>query len=212
MSERQMHYDPSCFDVNDLDEARRIILTEDSGRSPEQRWAQETPYLVELMGCLRLTKHSVVLDYGCGVGRLSKALIDRYGCRVVGTDISASMRALAAAYVNSPNFFCLHPTMLGALKPCFDTAIAVWVLQHCPDPKDDIENMHISVRAGGTLFVVNQKQRVIPCNVGWVDDRLDLDACVEYRFRKDIFGPLDADLVGSRLAERSLWALYSRKS
>ena len=38
---------------------------------------------------LKLTSDSWVLDYGCGVGRLAKVMIEHYGCRVVGVDISS---------------------------------------------------------------------------------------------------------------------------
>ena len=43
----------------------------------------------------------VVLDYGCGVGRLAKAMIEAKGCAVIGLDISARMRTLAQDYVAS---------------------------------------------------------------------------------------------------------------
>ena len=88
-------YDASVFDVATIEAAKRIILTPENSTTQE-RWAAETPYLTDL-----ITKHIVldrdttVLDYGCGVGRMAKALIDRARCKVVGADFSASMRALA---------------------------------------------------------------------------------------------------------------------
>ena len=91
-------------------EAKRIILTPE-GQSSEQRWQRETPLLVALIerGC-EINEHSWVLDYGCGIGRLAKTLIERHDCRVVGVDISPSMRALAANYVNSPRFLACSKT------------------------------------------------------------------------------------------------------
>ena len=88
-------YDASVFDVATIEAAKRIILTPENSTTQE-RWAAETPYLTDL-----ITKHIVldrdttVLDYGCGVGRMAKALIDRARCKVVAADFSASMRALA---------------------------------------------------------------------------------------------------------------------
>jgi SAM-dependent methyltransferase len=95
-------YNAGIFDVADLDGARRIILTPEGGQTTDQRWNCETPYLTGLIADnLKLTAGSVVVDYGCGVGRLAKELISRHGCRVIGVDISANMRALADRYVGS---------------------------------------------------------------------------------------------------------------
>lgn len=76
-------YRPDVFDGTDIDSAMRIILTEEAGTTTEERWQRETPYLVNEIGrALELDAQSRVLDYGCGIGRIAKGLIDRYGCRV----------------------------------------------------------------------------------------------------------------------------------
>ena len=61
----------------------------------------------------QLGPNDVVLDYGCGIGRMAKELILRHNCRVIGVDISPNMRALSVQYVNSDNFFACPPAMLG---------------------------------------------------------------------------------------------------
>lgn len=73
-----------------------------------------------------------VLDFGCGVGRLSNALAER-GAQVVGVDIAASM-------VEQATRLCRHPDSIrfvsydGRLLPFgdgeFDTAVSLIVLQH----------------------------------------------------------------------------------
>ena len=130
-------YNPAVFDVDDLLAAMRIILTpEDS--STEVRWKTETPYLADLTGqWIEITRQSLLLDYGCGVGRMAKELIVRHACRVIGVDISPSMRALAPMYVASDRFFACPPAMLDGLIERgvrFDGALSVWVLQHCLNP------------------------------------------------------------------------------
>jgi len=101
-------YDPSVFQVNDLAAAMKIILTEEDSSS-DKRWKTETPYAMDLIGqYLTIDRDSLLLDYGCGIGRVAKELIARYGCRVIGTDISAQMRALAPSYVNSTDFWPVH--------------------------------------------------------------------------------------------------------
>ena len=63
-------YDASVFDVADLDAAKRIILTPENSTTQE-RWAVETPYLVELIAAhLPIDRETVLLDYGCGIGRM----------------------------------------------------------------------------------------------------------------------------------------------
>ena len=136
-------YNPEVFNVADMKQAKEIILTnEGPGANSETRWAFETPYLVELMlQTFSLRSDMVVLDYGCGIGRMAKALIEASGCSVIGVDISASMRRLAIDYVQSDRFLAVSPGQFDTLVRVglrVHTAIAIWVLQHCFNPADDI--------------------------------------------------------------------------
>jgi SAM-dependent methyltransferase len=56
-----------------------------------------------LTGSFALDRNSLVLDYGCGIGRIAKELIKQTGCHVIGVDISPSMLGLAYPYVHSDN-------------------------------------------------------------------------------------------------------------
>lgn len=127
-------YNPDIFSVQDLAQAKSIILTPE-GASTEQRWKEETPLFCDLLAAHnRIEPGALVLDYGCGVGRMARELIARHRCRVIGVDISASMRALSVQYVNSDDFFSCSPAMLAVLLNQglkFDSAISIWVLQHC---------------------------------------------------------------------------------
>jgi 2-polyprenyl-3-methyl-5-hydroxy-6-metoxy-1,4-benzoquinol methylase len=84
---------------------------------------------------------SLVLDYGCGIGRLSKAPIARHGCNVVGVDISPSMRSMAVGYVDSERFSAWSREELDeklGVGVAFDLAIWVRVLQHYPSVQEDV--------------------------------------------------------------------------
>jgi autotransporter strand-loop-strand O-heptosyltransferase len=203
-------YNSAIFDVASLDEARRIILTPEGGLSTDERWQSETPYLVGLVGeNLQLTADSVVVDYGCGIGRLARELISRYGCRVVGVDISAQMRSLAERYVGSDRFSTCAPEGLDALGEAFaDAALAVWVLQHCPRVDQDLERMARSLKSNGRLFVVNENHRCLPTNRGWMSDGLDLAQVLVSRFDLDIRGQLDPEVMTKGRSETTFWALY----
>lgn len=183
-------YDPQVFNVRDVDQAKRIILTEiPSGATTNERWQQETPLLTELLERLELTEASVVLDYGCGIGRMAKALIDRFGCRVIGVDISETMRALASDYVNDPRFSVMPMELCDKLNYEFDAAIAVWVLQHCSAPEDDILAIHRSLKPAGKLAVVNDAfMRYVPCvrnySTGWYEDQVNIWVLLDRHFTK----------------------------
>src|SRR4051812_17838790 len=105
MQQQTVLFNPGFYDIGSLQEAKEVILGPEEHETVEQRWERETPYLGDLLErVLGLTKDSLLLDYGCGIGRLSKEMILRSGCRAVGIDYSTNMRALAANYVDNPRF------------------------------------------------------------------------------------------------------------
>lgn len=210
-------YDPSCYNVRSLSDAKRIILTEQEGRSPEERWETESPYLASLVAekC-EVNAFSILLDYGCGVGRLSKPLIEKVSCSVVGVDTSPSMRALSAQYVSHDRFLACAPDALRLIvRPlhAFDVALAVWVLQHVPNPEREIYGLHRSLNPSvGRLFVVNNLNRCVPTDRGWCDDGIDLRALLEKWFGSpESEGLLDPEIVGDRTSATTFWAVYRRR-
>lgn len=205
-------YSSAVFDVGDINHAKSIILTREGERSTDERWRVETPYLLSLIDeHLGISSDSVVLDYGCGIGRMAKALIEKYGCYVIGADISPSMRALAAAYVSSSKFMCCDPEMLH-LGIKFDAAISVWVLQHCHQVEADIAKIHASMRHGSSLLVVNDKNRLVPTHArgGWVNDGKDVRELLKKSFAEDAHSNLDPSMVGECIAGASYWSVMHR--
>ena len=77
-----------------------------------------------------------VLDFGCGVGRLSAALATRFG-QVDGVDVSSKMIAAARASVPLANA-TFHENRAGDLSlfagGSFDFVLSLIVLQHIPPP------------------------------------------------------------------------------
>ena len=210
---KQVAYDPARYlDVENVDEAVRIILTETEGLTSAQRWSDEAPALMRLMSKY-VQPESRVLDYGCGIGRLAKPLIEMWKCRVVGIDISPNMRALAASCVDSPQFFALDPAMFDLLRPDhFDAAIAVWALQHCIDLGAALTRIRDALMVEGTLFVVNNRGRCLPVEGGeWADDGIDLhEHIINAGFTLLAMGELDASIAPGWMREGTFWAVYKR--
>jgi len=73
--ETQLVFNKDNYEVDTLEQAKALILTPESGTTTEERWENETPYLCKNIGALlEPSANDCVLDYGCGTGRLSKAL------------------------------------------------------------------------------------------------------------------------------------------
>lgn len=209
-----MRYRSDVFDVANATQARDVILTPEGGQSTDERWARETPYLVALaIDELGLRQGTRVIDFGCGIGRLARELVARSGCAVTGVDISDSMRRLAQDYVRSPSFEAIDPATLDARTAAgehADAAIACWVLQHGMDPGSDIDALARALRPGGRLLVVNNVRRAVPADQGWVDDRLDIAALLDARFRRIKRHGLDEAVVGPVVAQHAFVAVYER--
>jgi SAM-dependent methyltransferase len=215
-SPTKVQYRPDVFDVPDLQRAKGIILTDEGpGADTETRWVSETPYLMELIGkILDLRSDQVMLDYGCGIGRLSKAAIEQCGCSVIGVDISASMRRLAGDYVRSERFVAVSPAQFDLLLRSglrVDAAIAVWVLQHCLKPAEDIARIRHSVVPTGKLIVVNMPMRAVPAThfgdnkLLWVEDGVDISALLRTAFAVNAEGTLDSSRTPRMADVGSYW-------
>lgn len=189
-------YFPQIFDAPNLDYAKRIILTEEGpDASTEARWAIETPYVLELISrSIRIRPGMVVLDYGCGIGRMAKALIEAADCTVIGLDISPNMLKLARDYVASPGFIPLTPPQFDALCGAglrVDAFISVWVLQHCFAPGVEIARICQALAPAGEGFVLNMPTRAVPAMIDgstpaegfrWASDGIDVATLLREAF------------------------------
>ena len=210
-------YNPLVFEQPTTEGAKAIILTPEGGLTTEHRWEHETPYVAGLIGeKLALRPGQLVLDYGCGIGRIAKALIERFDVRVLGVDISQNMRGLAPTYVASPHFSIVSPEMLrtmaaGGLRA--DAAISIWVLQHCVRPAEDIDLIQSALRPEGKVFVLNNDHRAVPTlEVGWANDELDVREVLASRFAMTDSGRPAPGPLGAHLAAQTFWAAGARKA
>jgi SAM-dependent methyltransferase len=229
MAERppiKARYYPEIFDVADIAHAKATILTDEGpGADPEARWALETPYVLELLHpVLDLKSDMLVLDYGCGIGRMAKAMIDACGCCVIGLDTSPRMRALAADYIASDRFVAVSPHMFDVMVGAglrVHAAIAVWVLQHCYAPAQDLARMRRALAADGRAFVLNMPKRAVPAvledtgaghRFAWAQDNVDVAALLRGAFEVSAEGTPDRSRTPNMADVGAYWMGLRQRS
>lgn len=196
-----MKYHKQTFDPLNLAHAKDIVLVPDPSRP--HKFQEETDFLVEFMKThTPLTKESVVLDFGCGMGRVAKALIERVGCRVIGIDISAPMLHEAQKYVSDGRFnpkFSHHTQDI-------DIALAAFVLQHAEHPEEEIKNIDSALKPGGVVVLVNEPARYVPTEpkngmAVWHDDGINVAELMKKHFTLVGYYPY----LGNNSQVLSLW-------
>lgn len=164
-------YNPAIFEQVDIDSAREIILTPENGVSTQVRWDSETPWLLSLIAN-HMKPGGLVVDYGCGVGRIAGPLLN-HGYPVIGLDSSGAMRRHAAELIANERFIALSPAMFDQLISVgvrVEGIVAIWVLQHCFDLEAEVERIYRSLNQGGIVGIADMRHRAVPTNQGWVND------------------------------------------
>ena len=207
-------YTPEVFDRASIEDAKQIILTaEDS--STQERWEKESPYIAQrIINFMQIGKDDLIIDFGCGIGRISKELIQRTGCKVIGVDISKSMRSQAVEYVNDERFTAISPDLLEQMLKKglrVNGIVCIWVLQHIPKPQKQISMLHNLLQKDGKLFLLNNLRSALPTNVGWVDEGSDIKALMKESFIESFMDVLPAMISSKKISENSFMAGYCLK-
>lgn len=203
-------YNPNVFNFEDINDAKNIVLTNEDGVSTTNRWESETPWLDNLISS-RLNPHSVLLDYGCGVGRMAKRMSQQH--LVIGVDFSEMMRKHAVSYVGDENFAAVGPETFDVLVKAglrFDGALAIWVLQHCFDLGTVIERIYKALTIGGILAVADMHHRAVPTNHGWVNDGISVRDALLKKFSLIEMLPFTPPGVPNSLRENAFFAIYKK--
>lgn len=218
MTNDKIRYNPKIFDTKTIEDAKKIILTTESGMQTDERWVKETPFLKEDIGTFfkDFNKESIVVDFGCGIGRVSKEIIDKIGCKVIGVDISQSMRTMAKEYVNSTQFEAissaeLREKILDGLR--VDGVIAIWVLQHSLDPISDVALLKSALKKDGLFYVLNKNKAEVPTNKGWIDNGINILALLNFQFSNLTTSKLPLEIAQEKLHNEAFIAkLKNNKS
>lgn len=157
-----MRYIKEAFDVTTITQAMNVVLSFEADK-PE-KFHRETHFLIDtLQNENIITSESTVLDFGCGMGRVSKELVKTFDCTVLGFDISESMKTFATLYVSNPRKFKTISEM--PTDNSVDVCLAVFVLQHVENPQQEIEKIVNTLKPNGYLVLVNEDNRFIPNDV-----------------------------------------------
>ena len=109
------------------------------------------------------------LDFGCGVGRLTQALAERFDS-ADGVDIAPTMVTLARNH--NARETCRYHVVAAPPLPfedgAFDFVLSLIVLQHMP-PRDSLRNVAEFLRVlapGGVLYVQHASRPRLPAGAG----------------------------------------------
>lgn len=208
-------YRPQVFEVTSIAEAMAAIITAEPGITTQERWEKETPYLVEDCGKrLSIGSETCVLDYGCGIGRIAKGLIEQFGCRVVGVDFSPSMRLFAPEHVLSERFTVWSAGVLDQMIGKgfrADVAICLWVIQHVLDPNEVIQRVAGALPREGLLYALNST-RCVPTDRGWVNDGCDIPKELSAVFREEHRYGLPESVTTPHMASISVVQILRKRS
>jgi cyclopropane fatty-acyl-phospholipid synthase-like methyltransferase len=211
---KKVKYNREIFSAKTMQDARHVILTPKENASVNQRWERETPVMADIIGTsFNLDQSKTVLDYGCGVGRISRAVIERYNCTVLGVDISMDMQQFAVEYVDSENFSVCFPEALDDMTQDgyrVDNALSIYVLQHTLRPGLEISRIYKILKPGGRFLVLNNNQRCVPTSEGWINDGKDVRRMLCDRFHEIGKIQLPASIFGDALVKRTLCNVYEK--
>lgn len=210
------HFNADAFAVSGFEHAQHVTVgdldfADGEVQTCDARWEADTQYTLDFIGQrFGLEQNSLVLDYGCGTGRIAKGLIERVGCQVVGVDASPSMRVVARAYAASDRFQVMSKEGLDLFTGQVDLAICLWVLQHVWVPADEIAVIKRALRPRGYLLVFNEVRRHVPTlEFGFAHDGVNMEAELAAIFGPPIVvGRLDEQRLHPKFCARTFWAIY----
>jgi SAM-dependent methyltransferase len=127
---------------------RLTQLDSDASRESEQTFRQKTGLGPEDVA------GKLVLDVGCGMGRFAD-VVERWGGRVVGIDLSLAVEAAHANLGGRPNVRILQADLFRLpFRPgAFDIVYSIGVLHHTPDCEKAFRAILRYVRPGGRASI-----------------------------------------------------------
>lgn len=201
--------DHPLFKPRNFIEGREAAVGSCNGLTVEERWQHETPAFAKAIAALLEPRDRLVLDYGCGVGRVAKRLLAlRPHLTVIGVDASEQQRKNALAFVNETNFIVYAPE---ELHQTVDLAFSVYVFQHIPaiEIREALHRIHHFLRPDGYFVHCSAKARMAIrfdqptfLNDGCLGVDLDLEVERFFEPVRDLFD--ESQLAGNPVLDRMI--------
>jgi len=127
-------------------------------------------------------------DFGCGVGRVSKALLAlRPDLQVVGIETAPDMQRHAATYVGDDARFSVADSLRLFPDGHFSFGFSLYALQHVTKARLDVDIPHIGRTLAGDagLYLLDARRRFVPEKsiverTALIQRRADLDVAVDH--------------------------------
>jgi SAM-dependent methyltransferase len=148
------------FQNRDFVEAKETVVGFINNIPTETRWEHETPVFAEAILKNLPPGGTRILDYGCGVGRLSKAILSKNtSVTLLGVDNSSVQLEHARNYVDSQRFATALPHHTEGV---FDLAYCIYVLQHvrAVDIRHVLETIHAHLTPNGVFVHCSSIRRM----------------------------------------------------
>ena len=151
------------FDHASLRRAKSSILWFDD-------WEAATARQMRILADVGVVRDGLtIIDYGCGVGRISAAIAAKYGGRILAVDRSKEMLEHARNYVPRDDLAAGRVELMSdidlehqmaTLGQMVDTILFIEVLQHIPEPIIDhlLPSLVRALKPTGQLFVFGNPQ------------------------------------------------------
>jgi ubiquinone/menaquinone biosynthesis C-methylase UbiE len=121
----------------------------------------DTLHKIALSKYLSSCKNERILDFGCGIGRLT-SFLRKTGAKVIGVDITKEMIEKAKKKYPEETFICYDGGKLPFDDNYFDHIVSVYVLQHITTLDDFYKTAKELVRClkiGGKIYLIEQVSR-----------------------------------------------------
>ena len=136
----------------------------------DQLWREHyiPPYVVSLFALLdglELSSNSKVLDVACGNGIIGKYLMDRFQCRVWGTDISSVALKQADAIGYITELVNLDQEEFPFSEEKFDLVLLSAMIEHIMEPEKIIRMAYQKLMPNGIIIILTP-------NIAWCFNRI----------------------------------------
>lgn len=146
---------PKYWASDSVEQSRHIVLDYEA-YDFESRWANETKFTMELISrYTNINSNSTVLDYGSGVGRLSKAIVERFDCHVDGYEPAEDLRKHSVEYVNNSKFSTVSD------PKSYDLIVCAWVALLIHDLDELYELFSSLLNPEGKVLVIDYNHQLL---------------------------------------------------